>query len=361
MKPVSKNRYYQISMVLVLLTLTNGCKKEVPELKQDHIPIVTTDVTDISTTSVNCVVNIISCESWSNPSNFQGRHGICWSNINTEPTLYGNSDGSISEECSFSIMLEYLTPGTTYYVRAFAENMIGVGYGNVVEFSTSGSMVGNIQFNPDLIYGSVTDNSGNTYKTIKAGSQTWMAENLKTSEYNDGTDIPHVSDQTEWVNLTTPGYCWYLNDESKYKDTFGALYNWYTVKTGKLCPSGWHVPDNEEWESLSLYLGETSVAGNQLRETGITHWVTTNMEITNSSGFTALPGGSRNGFIYEPYPDLDYFINLGYAADFWSSGEQESLYGGLILGISWYIYFDNAFGNYGHEKSAGLSVRCIQD
>jgi len=359
MKTKSKIWNYQIAIIMVLLAIANGCKKEEPEPEQ--IPTVTTDVSDISATSAKCVVNIISCESWSNPSNYQGISGICWSNIFSEPSLSGNSENSASSNCSFSIMLDYLTPGTTYYLRAYAENSVGVGYGNVILFSTLGSIVGNIQFNPDLTYGSLTDKIGNTYKTIKIGSQTWMAENLKTSKYNDSTDIPVIIDQKEWVNRSTPGYCWYLNDESKYKNIYGALYNWHTVKTGKLCPTGWHVPSFEEWESLSLYLGGMSIAGEQLKETDTTHWVTTNTGITNSSGFTALPGGTRTGFLQEPYVDLDYFINLGYAGDFWSTDEEPDIFGGLYLGISWYFYYDNSCGNWSHEKSAGLSVRCIQD
>ena len=100
---------------------------------------------------------------------------------------------------------------------------------------------------------SVKDGDGNTYSTVTIGTQIWLGENLKTTKYNDKTEIPLVTDDTEWEGLTTPGYCWY-NNNSSYKNTYGALYNWYAVNTGKLCPSGWHVPSNTEWTALEDYL-----------------------------------------------------------------------------------------------------------
>ena len=88
---------------------------------------------------------------------------------------------------------------------------------------------------------SITDKDGNVYTSVTIGTQVWMVENLKTTKYNDGTPIPNVTDNTEWSNLTTPAYCWYDNDITK-KNPYGALYNGYAVRTGKLCPTGWHVP-----------------------------------------------------------------------------------------------------------------------
>ncbi|MGB4293792.1 MAG: FISUMP domain-containing protein, partial [Bacteroidales bacterium] len=99
----------------------------------------------------------------------------------------------------------------------------------------------------------MNDVDGNRYKVIMIGNQLWMAENLRTTKYNDGTPIPLVTDNTAWSNLTSPGYCWYDNNSTN-KDTYGALYNWYTVNTGKLCPSGWHVPSDDEWTIMQNYL-----------------------------------------------------------------------------------------------------------
>jgi|WetSurSiteA1Bulk_404760.scaffolds.fasta_scaffold13194_2 uncharacterized protein (TIGR02145 family) len=151
-----------------------------------------------------------------------------------------------------------------------------------------------IIFNPNLSYGTLTDIEGNEYKTIVIGSQTWMAENLRTNRYKDNTPIPLVEDNMAWKNLTTPGYCWYYNDEETYKDIYGALYNWYTVKTGKLCPIGWHVSTDAEWTLLTDYLGGIGVAGPKMQETGTTHWLFAD-GATNSSGFTGLPGSYRFG------------------------------------------------------------------
>lgn len=110
-----------------------------------------------------------------------------------------------------------------------------------------------IVFNPYLLYGSVTDIEGNIYKTIFVENRTWMAENLKTTKYSDGTPITWESGFAGWINRTTPAYCWYDNNEIKCKDIYGALYNWFTVDTKKLCPTGWHVPGALEWDILAPF------------------------------------------------------------------------------------------------------------
>ena len=137
------------------------------------------------------------------------------------------------------------------------------------------------------------DIEGNVYPAVIIGTQVWMAENLKTTKYNDGMAIPLVSDNNAWEALKTPGYCWYNNDAAANKNRFGALYNWYTVNTKKLCPAGWHVPNDKEWTTLRTYLGGEEIAGGKLKETGTTHWTSPNTDATNQTGFTALPGGGR--------------------------------------------------------------------
>ena len=136
-----------------------------------------------------------------------------------------------------------------------------------------------IIFNPDLAYETMTDYDGNVYKTITIGTQTWMAENLKTTKYNDGIDIPLITNDTAWSNITTPAYSWYDNNSTNYKATYGALYNSYTIKTGRLCPLGWSVPNNDDWATLITYLGDTigrsclvGIAGDKLREKNTFHW-----------------------------------------------------------------------------------------
>jgi uncharacterized protein (TIGR02145 family) len=137
------------------------------------------------------------------------------------------------------------------------------------------------------------DGDNNNYPIVVIGTQTWMAENLKTTKYKKGTGIPLVADVTAWGALKTPAFCWYNNDEAAYKNTYGALYNWYTVKTDSLCPTGWHVSTDAEWTTLTDYLGGLTMAGSKLKETGPFHWGNPNSGVTNESGFTALPGGYR--------------------------------------------------------------------
>jgi len=231
-----------------------------------------------------------------------------------------------------------LTAGTTYHFRVKAVNELGTTYGNDLAFTTS--FTG--------ITGTVNDIDGNIYKTIGIGSQTWMAENLKTTKYNDGTSIPIVTDGTAWAALSTPGYCWYNNDEATYKAIYGALYNWYTVGTGKLCPTGWHVPSDAEWTTLTTYLGGEYVAGGKLKETGTTHWTNTNEWVTNEMGFTALPGGNRiNG---------GAFSSVGLIGDWWSDTET-----GAYVWYRLMFYSGINVGRSSSGKQIGSSVRCVRD
>src|SRR5512145_3018407 len=166
-------------------------------------------------------------------------------------------------------------------------------------------------FNSNLTYGTLTDIDGNEYKTIKIGDQTWMAENLRTFKYNDGTKIPNVTGKTEWSELTSGAYC--TNNNTAKNDsiaTFGCLYNWHAVNTGKLAPKGWHVPTKDEWSTLIDYLiangynfdGSTTDNKIALSLTSSSSWElsdtpgapgsTGNLSYINKSGFTALPAGS---------------------------------------------------------------------
>ena len=194
---------------------------------------------------------------------------------------------------------------------------------------------------------SVTDIDANTYPVVVIGNQIWMAENLKTTKYNNGTTISLVTDNTAWNNLTTAAYCWYNNDETTYKNTYGALYNWYTVNTGNLCPTGWHVPTDTEWTTLTDYLGGLSVAGGKLKETGTTHWTTPNTGATNETGFTALPSGYRFGS----------FRSIGVSSYWWSATEYDATnarYRGLAYNAS-------EVNSLNYIKELGYSVRCLRD
>lgn len=141
---------------------------------------------------------------------------------------------------------------------------------------------------------SIIDIEGNVYQTVIIGTQVWMAENLRTTKYNDGSSIPLVTEAAAWDDLNSPGYCWYDNDSINYKDTYGALYNWNAINTGKLAPVGWHVATDADWTTLTTYLGGDSIAGGKLKEQGTSHWAIPNTGASNTSGFTGLPAGFRN-------------------------------------------------------------------
>ena len=207
---------------------------------------------------------------------------------------------------------------------------------------------------PTSGYGkSIIDVDGNTYKTVYIGTQQWMAENLKTSKYNDGTGIPNVTDNAQWSNLTTGAWVYYDNNEPD-NNRFGKLYNWYAVSSTtngnkNICPSGWHVPSDTEWTILTDYLGGLSVAGGKMKEVGTLNWNSPNTNATNTSLFSALPGGSRDGY--------GIYHNVGSDCYWWSSTENGT---GNIWDRILYNYVVNAYRD-GGGKVAGMSVRCLKD
>jgi len=192
------------------------------------------------------------------------------------------------------------------------------------------------------------DADGNVYTTVTIGTQTWMVENLKTTKYNDGTPIPNVTDAYSWCLLSSGAQCDYDNNVSNTK-TYGKLYNWYAVNTGKLAPKGWHIPTDAEWATLTNYVGGESVAGGVLKTTGTTNWNSPNTAATNSFGFSALPGGFRdnNG-------DFTYMNVWGV---YWTATETNSNYAWRRPISYTYskIFIDES------RKEIGYSVRCIKN
>ncbi|OFY67154.1 MAG: hypothetical protein A2Y71_03965 [Bacteroidetes bacterium RBG_13_42_15] len=279
---------------------------------------------------------------------FITERGICWSTegnptVSNDKTIDGSGTGS------FTSNLTGLPCGRTYYVRAYAVNSAGIAYGSQRSFTTK--MFPTV-FNPNLTYGSVSDIDENLYKTIQIGNQIWMAENLRTNKYSDGTIIPNVTNDMEWRNLITGAYCWFNHDETTYKATYGALYNWFAVNTGKLCPTGWHVPSDGDWATLSTYLGGDLIAGGKMKEKDTTHWVSPNISADNSSGFTALPGGNRENY-------GAFLAGVGLVGYWWRSSERVGTDYAWIVSIS-NIYSSLTRGN-SYKKTQGFSVRCIKD
>jgi uncharacterized protein (TIGR02145 family) len=196
----------------------------------------------------------------------------------------------------------------------------------------------------------VKDIDGNTYKTVKIGTQVWMKENLRTTKYNDGSVIPLVDDSLIWVALTVDAFCWYSNDVSN-KAKYGALYNWWVIDKGNLCPAGWHVPTNDDWNKLIAGQGGPTFAGDKLKEQGFQHWDSQNLKATNTSGFTALPAGARNG-------STGAFGDLGKYTGWWSADFYGMKQFGWFFGL--YSQFSTVEVNYFSPKY-GYSVRCIMD
>jgi len=231
-----------------------------------------------------------------------------------------------------------LSAGVQYYWKIVAkDNKNNSKTGPVWTFTTAGTTPGGIY-----------DADGNAYSSVTIGTQVWLTSNLRTTKYNDGTAIPLVTDNTAWKNLSTPGYCWYDNNAAANMGTYGALYNWYTLNTKKLCPAGWHVPSDAEWTTLSSSLGGEMIAGAKLKETGTTHWSSPNTA-TNTTGFTALPGGGRY--------DNGTFYNHGVYTAIWSSTETGT-------NSAWYRKMSFNAGDivrYDNLKASGKSVRCLKD
>lgn len=215
-----------------------------------------------------------------------------------------------------------------------------------INFTSIGTPIGKVS-------NCIKDVDGNTYKTVTIGTQTWMAENLKTSKYSDGTAISNVTDDSEWSNLTKGAWAYYNNDPTN-NTKYGKLYNWYSISTitngnKNICPSGWHIPNDTEWTVLTDFLGGTSISGDKLKEVGTTSWNNLNEYSTNTSLFTGLPGGRRY--------DLGDYYNIGNEAYWWSSSEDEADY-------AWSIGLDDDPGNTyknDYNKKNGLSVRCLKD
>ena len=208
----------------------------------------------------------------------------------------------------------------------------------------------------DTLYANwfIQDIDGNIYTDVKIGDQVWMVENLKVIHYNDGTDIPYVPDSASWANLSTPGYCWYDNNEEENKPRYGALYNWYSIATDKLAPEGWHVPSDDDWTTLVNFLGGADEAGADLKESGIQRWSGPNTGATNSSGFTALPGGYR---LYDRGRVVYWGKNLN--GFWWSSTE---VFEGASAAHDRNLGYDNiSIYDANSPKKWGMSVRCIRD
>ena len=304
--------------------------------------IVTAAVSEITQTTAQCGGTITS----DGGATVTAR-GVCWS-TDPAPTLANSNTSDGIGTGSFTSSIIGLTASTLYYVRAYATNSVGTGYGDTQLFTTASSS------------NTVTDIDGNVYQTVTIGTQVWMAENLKATHYRNGDAIPIVTDGATWIGLTTGAYCHYGNDMNNVA-TYGRLYNWHAVVDSRsIAPPGWHVASDAEWKQLEMYLGMSQTGadqtgwrgtdeGGKLKETGTTHWLSPNAGATNESGFSGLPGGYR-------YLGGQYY-DVGSHAVYWSSTEAGS-------GFAWCRNLSNASSGvhrYDGGKEDGFSVRCVKD
>lgn len=205
-----------------------------------------------------------------------------------------------------------------------------------------------VYYKKDGRFGRMTDQQGNVYKTVKIGNQVWMAENLRTTIYNDGSEILNISNNEAWHDAKEGAYCNYKNNES-YKNVYGHIYNYWAIRTNILAPKGWHIPSVEEWENLINFLGGNNVTGTKLKEVGITHWNNSNVQATNETGFTAVPAGARN--------NDGVFGGIFDQAAWWCFNGQKTGY------LSYYsIRSDSqSLNKNACYPEVGMSIRCIKD
>jgi len=314
----------------------------------DGLPTVTTiEISNITSTSAQSGGNITDDGGFAITT-----RGVCWStsqnpNINDNKTTDGTGTGS------FTSNLTGLDISTTYYLKSYASNSVGTSYGNEITFTTK-DITGET--------GTLTDIDGNSYNWIGIGVQAWMAENLKTTRYADGTVINLVESQATWDALTfiDKAYCYYDNS-SVNGDAYGALYTWAGAMNGAsssssnpsgvqgVCPDGWHIPSDDEWTELINFItnnGYSGIEGSALKSTS--GWYNDGNGNDNFE-FNALPGGSR-------YNDGQFF-NLNFTGYFWSAT-------GYDTDRAWfrYLYYNNSdITKTNYLKKYGFSVRCIRD
>lgn len=268
--------------------------------------------------------------------------GICYSTSHN-PTI---SDGKTIDGAgvgSFNSLLTGLKSNTTYFLRAYATNGAGTTYGNEVSFLTLTSLF--TQGN------GVSDVDGNSYSTIVLGTQEWIANNLRTSKYSNGDPISNQIDLVGWSGASTGAWCYYENNVA-FNSAYGKLYNYYAVTDLRnLCPTGWHIPNETEWTTLSTFLGGAGVAGGKMKEVGLAHWIAPNIGADNTSGFSAIPGGNRRG------GGNPLFEVMGSMGRYWSSTAIDNI---SAIGHD-VVAGDVNIGTNQFAYTYGFSVRCVKN
>lgn len=328
------------------IILENSCKKD------NQVPVLTTSVAyNITLSSANCS-GTVKADGGSKIT----IQGVCWS-TNSLPSINDSKVTDNSGSVTFTVDLANLSPNTKYYVRTFATNNVGTGYGNVISFTTLPNSGG-----------TVTDIDGNVYHTLTIGTQVWLVENLKTTRYRNGDLIGTTTPVDKNISgEVMPKYQWPCFDDESNVATYGRYYTWYAVDDSRrISPSGWHVSTNNDWIVLTSYLithgydyqgikNSLNIAKSMSATWG---WVQNSVvgapgndiSSNNSSGFTALPGGYHSNWMFY------YFFGL-----WWTSTdlpERNTAYFCEIAASGSVV----SVGSYSlNGKYIGMSVRCVRD
>jgi len=305
---------YPLLLIGVFLVFANSCVKDEDD---KNVPVLsTTEVTEITTNTAQSGGNIIDDGGITITV-----RGVCW-NTNENPTIDDNKTENGTGAGSFTSSISGLEPNTTYYVRAYATNSVGSGFGSAISFTTQ--------------EGFTDPRDGKVYQTVVIGDQEWMAENLAYAPSN--------------------GNYWAYRNQNHYVATYGYLYDWKTALN--VCPDGWHLPTDAEWTELVNYIaadGYSGQVGTALKSTS--GW-NEDGNGTDIYGFTALPGGSRY------YTGT--FNSAGFEGCWWTATDDTDLSPGEIYAIYWgmnyyYGHYNSYIYNIWINKECGFSVRCVKD
>ena len=355
----------KIFFTLIVTILLISCKKETssPDNKSSNTNVIKTDTTktssEVSISGFDCAGVVISGILTKNKVvtnvtatiSYSGGNGKSYSTKSHASTgvtglIATLQEGNLSNgigKLIYTISGTPTTAGTANFAIAFGGKSCAINF-NVEDVSNTIGKLG-----PNI-----TDIDGNLYKTVYIGTQHWMAENLKVSKYSDGTTIQNETDNSQWTYSNSGAWSYYNNNEFNNKK-YGKLYNWYTISKitngdKNVCPTGWHVPTDAEWDVLTVYLGGKGVAGGKMKESGTSNWSSPNYLASNTSLFTALPGGFRN--IY------GVFGEIGNGGAWWSSTENGTM-DAWNRNLS-YVSGGTLGRNYGPFET-GFSIRCLKD
>jgi uncharacterized protein (TIGR02145 family) len=341
----SKIHFFRQTNIFILILLTflfYSCNKN----KNTKPSIETISFTELTSQSVIIEGKV------NNPDNFNiFWQGVAWGTTsNPEFNTFYTTFENVSST-TFNSKIYNLLPNTTYYFRTYLnlDGQSNIVYGKEISITTPPSEIS--QFNINKTYGSNSDVDGNIYKTIQIGNQTWMAENLRVSKFNNGSAINEVTVNNSFYNNGNPAWCYY-KDSIQYNNLYGKLYNEFVVtNNNNVCPTGWHVPTINDFQTLKDNLPSIN-SGGVLKSTGYNFWNSPNEGATNETGFSAVGSGIRN--------DFDNYYGIKAATYFWL---QDNCYFGMVYtspgGPSYGAIETMVYGS--NYPGQGCSIRCVKD